>query len=72
MENWNDLPPVVLHARLTKYPQSLHDFWKECEFGFSGCRPAKDTRGMFFGSVSELIWVGYTADRVVDFIEHMG
>ncbi len=32
-----DVVPVVLEACLTKCPKTLHDFWKEDEFGFCGC-----------------------------------
>ena len=36
-----DVVPVVLEACLTKCPKTLHDLWKEYEFGFCGCKPAK-------------------------------
>ncbi len=38
----SDVVPVVLEARLTKCPKTLYDLWKEYEFGFRGCKPAKD------------------------------
>ena len=38
----NDHVPVVLQARLIKCSCSLYDLWKEFEFGFQGCKPAKE------------------------------
>ena len=40
VEDFNDPPPVVLWAMLTKCPQSVYDLWKVYEFVFSGCEPA--------------------------------
>lgn len=39
-----DAPPqgVMLENRLTRCPKTLHDLWKEFEFGYTGCKQAKD------------------------------
>ena len=34
----NAMRPVGLEARLLHCPRSLHDLWKEFEFGYSGCK----------------------------------
>ncbi len=42
-EVMEDVPAqgIVLEARLTRCPKTLHDLWKKYAFGFSGCKPAK-------------------------------
>ena len=35
-------PPPPLVARLCACPRMLHDLWRENEFGYPGCKPAKD------------------------------
>jgi hypothetical protein len=74
--------PLVLQARLTKCPRSLYDLWKEYEFGFQGCKPAKDwtasergkdrfkyyKRNIFWVQVSDMIRAGHTAERAIDLI----
>ena len=71
---------VVLEARLTRCPKTLHDLWKEYEFGFSGCKPAKDVtsnergkdrynyyrRNVFWSQVSLMVRAGYTAETACD------
>jgi hypothetical protein len=71
---------VVLEARLTRCPKTLHDLWKEYEFGFSGCKPAKDfianergkdrynyyRRNVFWTQVSLMIRAGYTSETACD------
>jgi hypothetical protein len=42
IEDANDPIHVVPVARLSKCPRSLYDLWKEYEFGFHGCKAAKD------------------------------
>jgi hypothetical protein len=78
--NVPDVVPVVLEARLTKCPRTLHDLWKEYEFGFNGCKPAKDwtpaergrdkfnyyRRNVVWKKISELVRGGYTAERACD------
>ena len=72
--------PAQLEARLTKCPKTLHDLWKEYEFGFCGCKPAKDftsnergkdrynyyRRNVFWSQVSLMIRAGYTAETACD------
>ena len=74
------LRPVVLEARLLHRPRSLHDLWKEFEFGYSRCKPAKEwttvehgrdrfnyyRRNAFWMKESELLRKGYTADRACE------
>ena len=71
-----------MEARLLRCPRTLHDLWKEFEFGFSGCKPAKEwttvehgrdrfnyyRRNVFWMKVSELVRAGYTADRACELI----
>jgi hypothetical protein len=72
--------PVVMEAKLTKCPKTLHDLWKEFEFGFSGLKPAKDwtaaergrdkykyyRRNVVWQKVSELVRGGFTAESACD------
>ena len=72
--------PAQLEARLTRCPKTLHDLWKEYEFGFSRCKPAKDftsnergkdrynyyKRNVFWSQVSLMIRAGYTAETACD------
>ena len=72
--------PVAVEAKLTKCPKTLHDLWKEFEFGFSGLKPAKDwtaaergrdkykyyRRNVVWQKVSELVRGGFTAERGCD------
>ena len=69
----NALTPVVLEARLLRCPRSLHDLWKKFEFGYSGCKPAKEwttvergrdrfnyyRRNLFWMKASDLVRAGY-------------
>ena len=78
----NDTTPVVLQARLTKCPRSLHDISKEYSFGFAGCNPAKDwtgaergkdcfkcyNRNVFCVQVSQMIRAGHTTERAGDLV----
>jgi hypothetical protein len=78
-------PPVAtgdrpLIAKLSKCPKTLHDLWREYEFGLDGYKPAKDftpaergadktkycRRNNFWVIVSELIRAGDSADRAID------
>ncbi len=75
--NVPDFVSVVLEAFLTKCPKTLYDLWKEYEFGFCGCKPAKDWtaaeqgrdnfkyywRNVVWKKISELVRGGYTAER---------
>jgi hypothetical protein len=72
--------PVVLETRLMKCPKTLHDLWKEYEFGFHGYKPAKDwtatergrdkfkyyRRNVVWKKICELVRGGYTAERACD------
>ena len=72
--------PVVLETRLTKSPKTLHDLWQEYEFGFHGCKPAKDwtatergrdkfkyyRRNVVWKKICELVRGGYTAESACD------
>jgi hypothetical protein len=40
--NENGPPPPPLVAWLCACPRTLHDLWREYEFGDAGCKPAKD------------------------------
>ena len=64
---------------MTKCPKTLHDLWKEFEFGFSCLKPAKDWTAAERGRdkykyyrrnvvwhVSELVRVGFTAECTCD------
>ena len=82
IEDANDPVPVVPVAKLSKCPRSLYDLWKEYEFGFHGCKAAKDwnalergadrfkyyKRNVFWVQVSEMVWAGHSADRAIDLI----
>jgi hypothetical protein len=82
VEDANDPVPVVPVAKLSKCPRSLFDLWKEYEFGFHGCKAAKDwnasergadrfkyyKRNVFWVQVSEMVRAGHSADRAIDLI----
>lgn len=77
-----DLPPspCYLFAKLTNCPKSLHDLWLEYEFGFHGCKAAKDftaqergedkywyyCRNVFWSKIAELLRAGFTSDQAFD------
>ena len=81
-EVMEDIPArgVMLEARLARCPKTLHDLWKEYEFGFSGCKPAKDftarergrdrynyyRRNVFWSQVCLMIRAEYTAESACD------
>lgn len=74
------LAPVQNIARLSKCPKTLHDLWREYEFGLNGFKAAKDftvsergkekykyyRRNCFWKQVAELIRAGDSADRACD------
>ena len=82
VEDANDPVPVVPVAKLSKCPRSLYDLWKEYEFGFHGCKAAKDwnasergadrfkyyKRNVFWVQVSKMVRAGHNADRAIDLI----
>ena len=69
-----------MEARLVCCPRILHDLWKEFEFGYSGCKPAKEwptvehgrdrfnyyRRNVFWTQVSLMIRTGYTSETACD------
>ena len=69
-------------ARLSTCPRSLHELWREYEFGAGGYKAAKDftekergadkakyyRRNIVWKKVSELIRAGYSADQACDLI----
>ena len=80
VEDANDPVPVVPVAKLSKCPRSLYDLWKEYEFGFHGCKPAKDwtatergrdkfkyyRQNVVWKKICELVCGGYTAESACD------
>ena len=74
------VPPVI--AKLSKCPRSLHELWKEYEFGSGGFKAAKDftgkergadkckyyRRNMFWKKVGDLILAGLSSDKACDLI----
>jgi hypothetical protein len=80
-------PPPANHpqapiAKLSRCPRTLHDLWREFEFGFAGYKAAKDftdkergadkckyyRRNVFWRKVQELILAGHSADEACDMI----
>ena len=69
-------------AKLSKCPKTLHDLWREYEFGFAGYKAAKDftsrergadkckyyRRNVFWKKVNELVLAGHSADEACDLI----
>ena len=72
--------PIQNIARLSKCPKTLHDLWREYEFGLNGFKPAKDftdsergkdkykyyRRNNFWKQVAEMIRAGDSADSAID------
>jgi hypothetical protein len=71
-----------LIAKLSKCPRSLHELWKEYEFGSGGFKAAKDfterergadkskyyRRNVFWRKVGDLILAGLSSDEACDLI----
>ena len=78
------VPVHPLIAKLSKCPRSLHELWKEYEFGSGGFKAAKDftekergadkskyyRRNVFWKKVGELILSGLSSDEACDLIYH--
>ena len=74
------VPPLI--AKLSKCPRSLHELWKEYEFGSGGFKAAKDFtesergadkskyywRNVFWRKVGDLILAGLSSDKACDLI----
>ena len=75
-------PDLPLIAKLSKCPRSLHELWKEYEFGSGGFKAAKDfterergadkskyyRRNVFWKKVGELILAGLSSDDACDLV----
>jgi hypothetical protein len=75
-----ELPLPPLAARLCSCPRTLHDLWREYEFGYPGCKPAKDfsisERGkdrykyyrhnVFWTIVGRMVLAGWTWETACD------
>ena len=72
--------PRPLVARLCSCPRTLHDLWREYEFGFPGCKPAKDftisergkdrykyyRRNVFWKMVGRMVLAGWSWENACD------
>ncbi len=73
------VPPLI--AKLSKCPRSLHELWKEYEFGSGGFKAAQDftereggdksnyyQRNVFWRKVGDLILAGLSSEKAYDLI----